>query len=60
LSPKEAERVLEEYFSRYKDIKVKNIRERKRFFEAEIRDENDSIIDVIILDKRTGRIRSIY
>lgn len=60
LTLKEAEIILMEYFSRYGDMKVVNIQERKRFFIAEIRDKNDSIVDIVILDKRTGRIRSIY
>lgn len=60
LNLKEAEIILTKYFSRYGDMKVVNIQERKRFFIAEIRDKNDSIVDIVILDKRTGRIRSIY
>lgn len=60
LTLREAETILTEYFSRYGDMKIVNIRERKRFFIAEIRDKNDSIVDIVILDKRTGRIRSIY
>ncbi|MFN3479133.1 MAG: hypothetical protein ACK415_02005 [Thermodesulfovibrionales bacterium] len=60
LTLREAEIILTEYFSRYGDMKVVNIQEKKRFFIAEIRDKNDSIVDIVILDKRTGRIRSIY
>lgn len=60
LTLREAKAIFTEYFSRYGDTKVVNIQERKRFFIAEIRDKNDSIVDIVILDKRTGRIRSIY
>lgn len=56
----EAKRVLMHYFSSYDDIRINNIKERKWFFEAEIRDKENKLIDVVIIDKRTGRIRSIY
>ena len=46
--------------SKYDDIRINNIKERKWFFEAEIRDKKNKLIDVVIVDKRTGRIRSIY
>lgn len=57
---KEAEDILMRYFSQYKDLKVTNISERRFFFVAEIRDKNNNLIDIVIVDKRTGRIRSIY
>lgn len=60
LTLKEAETILSTYFSRYRGVKIVNIREKRRFFIAEIRNENDTLLDVVILDKRTGRIRSIY
>jgi len=56
----EAKKILQEYFSAYEDIKISNIRERRGFFEAEIKDKNDIVVDIVIVDKRTGRIRSIY
>jgi hypothetical protein len=56
----EAKRVLLRYFSSNGDIRINNIKERKWFFEAEIRDKKNKLIDVVIIDKRTGRIRSIY
>jgi len=56
----EAKRVLLRYFSSYDYIRINNIKERKWFFEAEIRDKKNNLIDVVIIDKRTGRIRSIY
>jgi hypothetical protein len=57
---KEAERILKEYFSKYEDVKVGKVKEREWFFEADIKDKNNNLIDVVIVDKRTGRIRSIY
>lgn len=57
---KEAMDILKRYFSQYKDINITNITERRFFFEAEIRDKDQNLIDIVIVDKRTGRIRSIY
>jgi hypothetical protein len=57
---KEAENIIKEFFSSYGDVKVTIVREKKFFFEAEIRDKMNNLIDIIIVDKRSGRIRSIY
>ena len=56
----EAEKILKEYFSQNEDVKIGKIKERGRFFEADIMDKNDVLIDIVIVNKRTGRIRSIY
>ena len=58
-SANEAKRILQEYFAPY-DVKIGKIKEREWFFEADIKDKNNTLIDVVIVDKRTGRIRSIY
>ena len=42
------------------DVKIGRITERRWFFRAEILDKKDALVDVVIIDKRTGRIRSIY
>lgn len=42
-----------------KGFKVRVINVRGRFLKAEILD-NDKVVDVIIFDRRFGRIRSIY
>jgi hypothetical protein len=55
----EVRRILQEYFSD-KDVRIGRIKEREWFFEAEIRDKDNNLIDIVIVDKRTGRIRSIY
>lgn len=57
---KEAENIIKEIFSSDKDVKIVNIREKRFFFEAEIRDKKNNLVDIVIIDKRTGRIRSIY
>jgi Ni/Co efflux regulator RcnB len=55
----EARDILRKYFSPRKAT-IGEIKERNWFFEAEIRDRNNSPVDRVIIDKRTGRIRSIY
>lgn len=56
----DAKDILLRFFATYSDIKVGMIKERGSFFEAEITDETGEVIDLVIIDKRTGRIRSIY
>jgi len=58
-TPEDAEKILQEYFSK-DEVKIGLITERKGFFRAEILDKNDALVDIVIIDKRTGRIRSIY
>jgi hypothetical protein len=57
----EAKQVLEKYFeSSGKKVGIGNIEERRWFFIAELIDPEGTLIDKAIVDKRTGRIRSIY
>lgn len=55
----EAREVLMNYFSPQKAV-IGKIWEKGWFFEAEIKDIHNIPIDRVIIDKRTGRIRSIY
>ncbi len=55
----EARRLLRDYFAG-RDIRIGDIREHELFFEAEIRDRRGALTDKVIIDKRTGRIRSMY
>jgi len=55
----EARKLLQEYFAN-EDVKVGKVTDRQHFFEVEIKDKKDELVDVVIVDKRTGRIRSIY
>jgi len=55
----EARNMLQKYFSQHK-VTIGEIKGRDGFFEAEIRDRNNVVVDRVIIDKRTGRIRSIY
>lgn len=55
----DARKLLEEYF-KSENVTIGDIKERRFFYEAEIKDKDDKVIDKVIVDKRTGRIRSIY
>ncbi len=59
-SIEEARNILIEYCASANDIKIGRIKERKRFFEAEIYDKDNNLIDRVLIDKKTGRMRSIY
>jgi hypothetical protein len=58
LGPKEAEEAIEGYFAN-KGLRATNIRHKDRFVEAEIYREN-RLIDKILFDRKTGRMRSTY
>jgi hypothetical protein len=55
----EAKKILSGFFSG-REVKIGIIVEKELFFESEILDKHNNIIDKVIIDKRTGRIRSIY
>jgi hypothetical protein len=55
----DARKLLKEYFSK-KDVTIGEIREKQYYFEADIKNRNGKLVDKVIVDKRTGRIRSIY
>ena len=59
LTRDEAHKILKEYFSK-KEVKIGEIMEKELYFEAEIWDKNNRLIDKVIVDKRTGRIRSVF
>ena len=59
LTAGDAERALRQYFAK-KNVTIGEISEKDLYFEAEIRDKDNKVIDKVIVDKRTGRIRSIY
>ena len=58
-SAEEAQKVLGKYFEK-KKVKLGEVKEREYFFEAEVFDMDGRLIDKVIVDKRTGRVRSIY
>ncbi len=55
----EAKRILQEYYTD-EDVTIGKIVNKQNYFEAEILDRNNRIVDRVIVDRRTGRIRSIY
>ncbi len=42
------------------DAKIGKTRERKLYYEFDITGKDGKLIDRVIIDKRTGRIRSVY
>jgi len=59
-SSAEARKVIANYFSSVRGVKITIIEEKEWFFKAEVRDRQNKLIDIVIIDKRSGRIRSIY
>ncbi|MDQ7786652.1 MAG: hypothetical protein RDU01_03510 [Thermodesulfovibrionales bacterium] len=59
-NPVEAQQVLERFFIHHRTLKVGIIKERIHFYEAHIINVNGTLVDIIIIDKRNGRIRSAY
>lgn len=57
LPPIEAIAAIEQYYMD-KGYKVVHIRHRGRFIEAEIYDKN-KLVDKVLFDRKTGRIRSV-
>ncbi|MGB9716061.1 MAG: hypothetical protein ACPL1G_06620 [Thermodesulfovibrionales bacterium] len=56
---RDARKVLLRHFKHNREV-IGNIKDRNLFFEVEIRGRDNKTIDRIIIDKRTGRIRSVY
>lgn len=56
---RDARKVLLKHFSPSRET-IGNIKDRNLFFEVEIRNKDNKIVDRLIIDKRTGRIRSVY
>lgn len=55
----EARKRLERFFED-DDVVVGKITDRESYFEADIRNPAGELVDRVIIDKRTGRIRSVY
>jgi len=56
---RDARKVLLKHFSSGRET-IGEIRDRVLFFEVEIKGRDNKTVDRIIIDKRTGRIRSTY
>ena len=59
-TPLEAREILEKLFLHKRGIRVVNIIDKSKFFVAEIRNSRGAVIDLILIDKRTGRVRSMF
>jgi hypothetical protein len=55
----EARKRLEEFYAN-EDVVIGKITERQLHFEAEVADKDGELVDRVIIDKRSGRIRSTY
>jgi hypothetical protein len=55
----EAGRIMGQYYQG-RDVRIGPVIERDIFYQADVRDARGALIDKVIIDKRTGRIRSIY
>ncbi|UCF87681.1 MAG: hypothetical protein JSV71_02960 [Nitrospiraceae bacterium] len=58
MKPHDSEKAMKEYYSK-KGFNVEMERSKGRFLKAKVKDKGKTV-DVIIFDRRTGRIRSIY
>ena len=58
IGPKEAEQIIKSYFAS-KGLTAAHLTHKGRFIEAEIY-KNGRRLDVILFDRKTGRIRSTY
>ena len=59
-TPVEAHEILQQFYVTHKGVKIHRIIEGPTFYRAEIMDKNGALLDMVIIDKSTGRIRSIY
>ena len=58
-TPVEAKEIIERIVQT-KDVRVLRITNKTYFFVGELIDKNGNIVDRLLIDKRTGRIRSMY
>lgn len=58
LNYEDAKKAMMDYYDK-KGYLVEIIHKRGRFMKAKIKDKN-KVVDIIIFDRRTGRLRSIY
>ena len=62
MTQKEAERILQNYLSssRNPNLVLGQVREKGDYFETEVFTSDNSLVDVLIINKYSGMIRSIY
>jgi hypothetical protein len=60
-TPADAQQILEQFFIHHqRDVRVVRISEKAHFFVAEVINGKGVMVDLILIDKRTGRMRSMY
>jgi len=59
-TPVEAKEILDQFLLHNRGIRVVKIIDKPHFFVGEIINSRGTIIDLILIDKRTGRIRSMF
>ncbi|HGJ66057.1 TPA: hypothetical protein ENS27_11810 [bacterium] len=55
-----AREILKKFYEKNDDVTVGEITEKRGFFEANIYNKEGKLIDILIIHKKSGRIRSIY
>lgn len=58
-SAEEARKIVQTYFAG-DDVKVGKVSEKERYYEVEILDNKGNKVDLVIVNKRSGRMRSIF
>lgn len=58
-TPVEARQIIEQFLYHDRGIKIVRMSEKAHFYIAEIMNSKGVLVDLILIDKRTGRIRSI-
>ncbi len=60
-TPDDAQHILSQYLVHHRrDVKVVRISEKAHFFVAEVINSKGVLVDLILIDRRTGRMRSMY
>jgi hypothetical protein len=59
-TPVEAKQIIEQVMMQKSNIKVVRITERPHYFIAEMINHKGVVVDLILIDRRTGRIRSMF
>jgi hypothetical protein len=59
-TPVEAKEILDKFLIHHRGIRIGMIKETNHFFEAEILNSSGTRVDLLLIDKRTGRMRTIY
>ncbi len=59
-TPVEANEIIVQFYVPQRGIRIRRVIESPLFYQAEIINSKGVLVDMVIIDKRTGRIRSIY